>query len=69
MDLIIDGQAKLRQILHDEQDKLNRQEKQRLQLEQVLQNVNPKSSVETYTIESDDSGEKYVIQSNVVDVN
>ncbi|CAH0556666.1 unnamed protein product [Brassicogethes aeneus] len=62
MDLIIAGQAKLREILRTEQEKFIRQENQRLQLEEVLHNVNPNSSVETYTIEHDDNGEKYVIQ-------
>ncbi|KAF5298443.1 hypothetical protein FQR65_LT01222 [Abscondita terminalis] len=62
LDLIIEGQNKLRDLFRSQQDTLRRQEKQRLQLESALKNVNPSSSVETYTIQSDESGEKFVIQ-------
>jgi hypothetical protein len=63
MDLIVEGQVKLRQLYKLQQDKLYRQEKQRIQLEEALKNVNPNSSVDTYTIQSDETGEKFVIQS------
>lgn len=66
MDLIIQGQIKLRQLYKLQQDKLYRQEKQRLQLEEALKNVNPNSSVDTYTIQSDETGEKFLIQSNLI---
>lgn len=62
-DLIIIGQTKLRELLGKQQETLKRQEKQRQQLEDVLKNVNPSSSVETYTIQSDETGEKFIIQS------
>ncbi|CAH1369186.1 zinc finger protein 271-like [Tenebrio molitor] len=62
MDLIVEGQVKLRQLYKLQQDKLYRQEKQRIQLEEALKNVNPNSSVDTYTIQSDETGEKFVIQ-------
>ncbi|RZC14267.1 zinc finger protein 271-like, partial [Asbolus verrucosus] len=62
MDLIVQGQVKLRQLYKSQQDKLYRQEKQRLQLEEALKNVNPNSSVDTYTIQSDETGEQFLIQ-------
>ncbi|XP_044267223.1 zinc finger protein 271-like isoform X2 [Tribolium madens] len=62
MDLIVQGQIKLRQLYKLQQDKLYRQEKQRLQLEEALKSVNPSSSVDTYTIQSDETGEKFLIQ-------
>ena len=63
MDLIVQGQVKLRQLYKLQQDKLYRQEKQRQQLEEALKSVNPSSSVDTYTIQSDETGEKFLIQS------
>lgn len=62
-DLIIEGQTKLRELIIKQQETLKRQEKQRQQLEDVLKNVNPTSSVETYAIQSDETGEKFIIQS------
>ncbi|KAF5295437.1 hypothetical protein FQA39_LY13098 [Lamprigera yunnana] len=62
LDLIIEGQNKLRDLFRIQQDTLRRQEKQKLQLESALKNVNSSSTVETYTIEADESGEKFVIQ-------
>ncbi|XP_063903188.1 zinc finger protein 271-like isoform X2 [Zophobas morio] len=62
MDLIVQGQVKLRQLYKLQQDKLYRQEKQRQQLEEALKSVNPSSSVDTYTIQSDETGEKFLIQ-------
>lgn len=62
-DLIIDGQSKLRRLYAIQQETIKRQEKQRHQLEQVLKNVNPSSSVETYSIQKDEIGEQFVIQS------
>lgn len=66
MDLIIDGQHKLREFFRTQQETLRRQEKQKQQLESALKNVNPNSSVETYTIQTDEDGEKFVIQSNCI---
>ncbi|KAK5646668.1 hypothetical protein RI129_005132 [Pyrocoelia pectoralis] len=62
LDLIVEGQIKLRDLFRLQQDTLRRQEKQRQQLESALKNVNPSSSVETYTIQADETGEKFVIQ-------
>ncbi|KAF7269233.1 hypothetical protein GWI33_017690 [Rhynchophorus ferrugineus] len=62
MDLVIEGQAKLRILLKNQQDLFDREEKERQKLEKALQNHNPNASVETYTIQTDDSGEKYIIQ-------
>ncbi|KAJ8921027.1 hypothetical protein NQ315_015823 [Exocentrus adspersus] len=62
MDLIVNGQAKLRELYRNQQEVLHREEKQRRKLEEVLHTVNPNSSVETYTIQSDETGEKFLIQ-------
>ncbi|KAJ8968593.1 hypothetical protein NQ314_002259 [Rhamnusium bicolor] len=62
MDLIIEGQIKLRDIYRTQQEILQREEKQRQKLEEALHTVNPNSSVETYTIHSDETGEKFLIQ-------
>lgn len=62
-DLIIEGQSKLRTLLIVKQQTLKRQEKQKTQLENVLKTVNPNSSVGTYEIRSDETGEKFLIQS------
>lgn len=63
MDLIVIGQAKLRDLYQVQQEILYREEKQRQKLEEVLRTVNPNSTVETYTIHSDETGEKFLIQS------
>lgn len=63
LDLVVEGQSKLRDLFRTQQDTLRRQEKQRQQLEAALKNVNPNTSVETYTIQSDETGEKFLIQS------
>lgn len=62
-DLIIAGQAKIRNLYNLQQEMAKRTEKQRLQLEKALKNVNPNSAVGTYEIELDEDGEKFVIQS------
>lgn len=62
MDLIIEGQAKLRTLLKSQQDRFDREEKERQKLEEALQNHNPNATVETYTIQTDESGEKFIIQ-------
>lgn len=59
----MEGQSKLRELFRIQQETLKRQEKQRQQLEEALKNVNPTSSVETYTIQSDETGEEFLIQS------
>ncbi|XP_017769673.1 PREDICTED: zinc finger protein 271-like [Nicrophorus vespilloides] len=61
-DLIIDGQRKLRDLLQLQQETLKRQEKQKVQLEHALKIVNPSSSVQTYSLQSDETGEKIFIQ-------
>lgn len=66
MDLIIDGQAKLRVLFKNQQDLFDREEKERQKLEKALHNHNPNASVETYTIQTDDNGEKYIIQSKFI---
>lgn len=63
LDLILEGQSKLRELLRHQQDKLKRQQKQRQQLEEVLKNVSPNSCVKTFAVETDESGEKFLIQS------
>lgn len=63
LDLIIEGQDKLRELLKVQHETLKRQEKQRQQLEEALKNVNPNSSVKTYAIHTDETGEKFLIQS------
>lgn len=63
LDLIINGQNKLRDLFRFQQETLRRQEKQRQQLENALKTVNPSSSVETYAIQTDETGEKFIIQS------
>lgn len=63
MDLIVVGQAKLNDLYRTQQEIFHREEKQRQKLEEVLQTVNPNSTVETYTIHSDETGEKFLIQS------
>ncbi|XP_060517923.1 zinc finger protein 431-like isoform X2 [Cylas formicarius] len=61
LDLVIEGQSKLRNLLRN-QELLNREEYKRLQLEKVLHTHNPNATVETYTIQTDSNGEKYIIQ-------
>ncbi|ENN77282.1 hypothetical protein YQE_06108, partial [Dendroctonus ponderosae] len=63
MDLIIQGQQRLRDLLKSHKDQCYREEKERQKLEQALQNHNPNTSVETYAIQTDENGEKYLIQS------
>lgn len=63
LDLIVEGQNKLRELFRVQQETLRRQEKQRQQLEEALKNFNRNTSVETYTIQSDETGEKFLIQS------
>lgn len=63
LDLILEGQKKLRELVKNQQDTFKRQEKQRQQLEEALRNVNPNSSVQTYAIHTDETGEKFLIQS------
>ncbi|KAL1490611.1 hypothetical protein ABEB36_013273 [Hypothenemus hampei] len=55
MDLIIDGQAKLRALRKVEQLRLNREEKEKNKLEQALHSHNPNASVETYSIQTDEN--------------
>lgn len=62
LDLIVEGQIKLRDLFRLQQETLRRQEKQKQQLESALKNVNPSSSVGTYEIQRDDTGEKFLIQ-------
>ncbi|KAJ8983777.1 hypothetical protein NQ317_000337 [Molorchus minor] len=62
MDLIVEGQTKLRDLYRLQQETLHREEKQRQKLEEALHTVNPNSTVETYTIHSDETGEKFLIQ-------
>ncbi|KAH1013554.1 hypothetical protein HUJ04_002533 [Dendroctonus ponderosae] len=62
MDLIIQGQQRLRDLLKSHKDQCYREEKERQKLEQALQNHNPNTSVETYAIQTDENGEKYLIQ-------
>lgn len=56
MDLIVQGQSKLRDLYRQQQENVLREEKQRQQLEKALQSVNPKSTIQTYTIQTDESG-------------
>lgn len=63
MDLIVEGQRKLHGLLAAQRELVTREEKERQKLEEALQNHNPNASVETYTIHSDENGEKYIIQS------
>lgn len=64
MDLIIQGQAKLRNLLKSQSKLIFREEKERIKLELALQSHNPNTSVETYAIQADEDGEeKCVIQS------
>lgn len=53
----------MRELIKNQQETLKRQEKQRQQLEDALKNVNPSSSVKTYAIHTDETGEKFLIQS------
>ncbi|XP_030746745.1 zinc finger protein 271-like [Sitophilus oryzae] len=62
MDLIIEGQDKFRILLKAEQDLLEREEKEKKELEKALHHHNPNASVETYTIQTDENGEKFIIQ-------
>ncbi|KAG5891834.1 hypothetical protein JTB14_035856 [Gonioctena quinquepunctata] len=62
MDLIVDGQSKLRNMYQSQQEKLQKEAKQKQQLENALHSVNPNSTVETYTIHTDEIGDKYLIQ-------
>lgn len=57
MDLIIQGQLKLRELYRNQQDLIQKQEKQKKQLQNALQSVNPNSTVQTYTIQTDETGE------------
>lgn len=66
MDLIVEGQCQLRNLYKIQQDKLYRQERQRVQLQEALQAVNPNSTVDTYTIQSDETGDKFFIQSIIL---
>lgn len=63
LDLVVEGQGKLRKLVKNQQETLKRQAKQKQQLEEALKNVNPNSSVQTYAIHTDESGEKFLIQS------
>lgn len=66
MDLIVQGQMKLREMYRNQQELLQRQEKQKMQLQQALQSVNPNTTVQSYTIQTDESGEiQSFIQSKV----
>lgn len=58
----------MRELFRIQQETLRRQEKQRQQLEAALKNVNPNTSVETYTIQSDETGEKFLIQSKTTNM-
>nr|XP_023022034.1 zinc finger protein 271-like [Leptinotarsa decemlineata] len=62
MDLIISGQSKLRSLYQCQQEKLLKEARQKQQLEEALHSVNPNSTVETYTIHTDETGDKYLIQ-------
>ncbi|XP_066156048.1 zinc finger protein 879-like isoform X1 [Euwallacea fornicatus] len=62
MDLIIEGQTKLRSLLKAQKAILVREEAERMKLEQALQNHNTNARVETYSIQSDENGEKFIIQ-------
>lgn len=55
MDLIVKGQSQLREM-YQKQETLILQEKHRQQLQEALQSVNPKSSVQSYTIQSNEAG-------------
>lgn len=67
MDLIIQGQLKLREMYRKQQELLQKQERQKRQLQQALQTVNPNSTVQTYTIQTNESGEiQSFIQSKVL---
>lgn len=65
-DLIIEGQRKLQTLFNGQQDhqgKSQLEESGKEQLESALKLVNPNSSVQTYSVQSDESGEKIFIQS------
>ncbi|KAJ8960897.1 hypothetical protein NQ318_020196 [Aromia moschata] len=62
MDLIVEGQTKLRDLYRLQQETLQREEKQRQKLQEALHTVNPNSTVETYTIQSDETEKKFLIQ-------
>lgn len=67
MDLIVQGQSKLRELYRKQQELLQKQEKQKKQLQEALQSVNSSSTVQTYTIQPDESGEfQSFIQSEFV---
>lgn len=57
MDLIIEGQVKLRNLYRKQQELFQKQERQKKQLQEALQSVNPSSTVQTYTIQTDETGE------------
>ncbi|XP_065163488.1 zinc finger protein 34-like [Atheta coriaria] len=64
-DLIIEGQRKLQTLFNGQQDhqgKSQLEESGKEQLESALKLVNPNSSVQTYSVQSDESGEKIFIQ-------
>ncbi|CAH1183730.1 unnamed protein product [Phaedon cochleariae] len=62
MDLIIEGQVKLRNMFRNQQERHIKETRQKQQLEAALHNVNPNSSVESFTIQSDEDGDKFLIQ-------
>lgn len=57
MDLIVQGQSKLRDLYRKQQELLQKQERQKKQLQEALKSVNPSSTVQTYTIQTDETGE------------
>lgn len=56
MDLIVQGQMKLRQLYRKQQELFQKQEKQKRELQEALNSVNPSSTVQTYTIRTDKTG-------------
>lgn len=56
MDLIVQGQSKLRDLYRKQNELIQTQEKRKRQLQEALQSVNPNSTVQTYTIQTDDDG-------------
>lgn len=67
MDLIVQGQMKLRDMYRKQQEIFQKQERQKRQLQEALQSVNPNTTVQSYTIQTDESGEiQSFIQSKIL---
>lgn len=56
MELIVEGHSKLRELYRRQQELVQKQERQKRQLQEALQTVNSNSTVQTYTIQADVSG-------------